>query len=464
LLRATPRYVRETGALVGILCAAAVLFARELHVPPSFDEGVYLAQTDALLHGQRLGTDVFAAQPPGFHWLLLGAAQVGGLGVDQLRLAVMALALIGLVAAYSIGRALGGPAVGLAAAAVLAVTQPYPTFAAQVSADMPGTVIALAALACVMRAGRRWPWLALGGLLFAAAESVKLDAFILLLPVPIYVALRRLRLPEFGIFIGAAALALGGGAAVIGGALTAVWRGAVSYHLAARNAAGGSDNLHALRAFFHPRQPFTWLTVAALGCASVVRPRLQSPVWPFWATAAVSAAFVLWHRPLHDNHLVLLSVAFAVPVGATLAAAIPRAGHLSVPAGALLALALCAGYYQDTRQLDRNAASLPAAVRWAVATVDSTTRPDQLVVSDEPIVPFLADRRMPGSTIDTALLRFDTGYITDADVLRAVDQHDVPLVIAARAFLSRPTLLVAFERRFGPPRVRDGVRIYAKSP
>jgi 2,4-dienoyl-CoA reductase-like NADH-dependent reductase (Old Yellow Enzyme family) len=71
---------------------------------------------------------------------------------------------------------------------------------------------------------------------------------------------------------------------------------------------------------------------------------------------------------------------------------------------------------------------------------------------------------MPGSTIDTALLRFDTGYITDADVLRAIDRHDVPLVVAGRAFLTRPSLLAALEKRFGPPRVRDGARIYAKSP
>jgi 4-amino-4-deoxy-L-arabinose transferase-like glycosyltransferase len=446
------------------LGAASILFERGLRVPPTFDEGVYLAQTDALRHGQQLGTDVFAAQPPGFHWLLLGASWVGGLGVDQLRLAVLALALVGLVAAYSIGRTLAGPAAGLAAAAVLAIAPPYPTFAAQVSADLPGTVLALVSLACVLRAERRRPLLLLGGVIFAAAESVKLDAFILLLPVLLYVTLRRIALSEVGAFIGGAAVALGAGAAVIGGALPAVWHGAVSYHVTARNAGGGSENVHALKAFFQWRQPFTWLTVTALACASLIRPRLRLPVWPFWLTAAASMGFVLWHRPLHDNHLVLLSVAFAVPVGATLAAMIPRAGRLSAFAGTVLIVVLCAGYLQDTRQLNRNAASLEPAVTWAVAQVDASAKPNQLVVSDAPIVPFLAHRRMPGSTIDTALLRFDTGYITDADVLRAIDQHDVRTVVAARAFLSRPSLLAALAKRFDPPRIRHGVRIYTKSP
>lgn len=450
---------------MGILAAAAVLFTRELRVPPSFDEGVYLAQTDALLHGQRLGTDVFAAQPPGFHWLLLAVAHVDGLGVDQVRLGVLALALIGVVAAYSLGRTLaGGPAAGLAAAAILAVTPPYPTFAAQASADMPGTVLALVALACVIGARGRRSWLVVGGLIFAAAESVKLDALILLLPVLIYTALRRLRGSELGIFVGAALLALGAGVAIIGGALPAVWHGAVSYHLAARSAGGGSDNFHAARAFFHVHQPFTWMALAALVCASVLRPRLRLPIWPLWATAAVATGFVLWHRPLHDNHLVLLSVAFAVPVGTTLVASRARAGRLSVLAAPALVLAIGAGYYQDMRQLNRNAASLPPAVMWAVAQADAKAKPDQLVVSDDPIIPVLAHRRIVGSTIDTALLRFDTGYLTDADVLRAIDKHDVPLVIAARAFLSRRSLLAAIAKRFGPPHVRDGIRIYAKSP
>jgi len=464
MLGKAPRWVVDSGALACILAGAAVLFRRDLRVPPSFDEGVYLAQTDALLHGQRLGIDVFAAQPPGFHWLLLGAAWAGGLGVNQLRLAVMALALIGVGAAYWLGRTLAGPAAGLAAAAVLVVAKPYPTFAAQVSADLPGTALALAALACAIGAGRRWPRLAAGGLLFAAAETVKLDAFILLLPVPIYVAIRRITLAEIGAFAGAAVVALGAGAAVVGGALPDVWRGAVSYHVAARSAAGGSDNGHQLVAFFQWRQPVTWLTAAAAACACVVRPSFRLPVWPFWVMAAAATGFVLWHQPLHDNHLVLLSVAFAVPVGVTLVSAVAHAGRFSTLATAALVVVLCAGYYQDTRQLNRNAAPLPAVIKWAAVQVDTIAKPNQLVVSDEPLVPFLAHRRMPGSTIDTALLRFDTGYLTDADVLQAIDRHDVRVVVAARAFLSRPSLLSAFADRFGSPRIRDGMRIYAAKP
>ncbi|HEY6053622.1 MAG TPA: glycosyltransferase family 39 protein, partial [Gaiellaceae bacterium] len=442
------------------LAAAGVLFHRGLSLPPSFDEGVYLAQTDALLHGQRLGEDVFAAQPPGFHWLLLAAAKVGGLGVDQLRYEVLALALLGLVAAYLVGRAVGGPVAGLVAAAVLAVAPPYPTFAAQISADLPGTVLALLALACLLAPGRRRWLFVLGGVLFAAAEWVKLDAFILLLPVLAYAAARRLRPGDLLAAAGAALVASGIAAAVLAGALPDVWRGAVSYHLSARGAPGHHENVHALRAFFDLRQPFTWLVAAALAAYAVLRPRCRLPLWPLWATAAASALFLLWHRPLHDNHMVLLSLALVVPVGASLAAVTAR---FRLVAAAALALLVAAGYVQETRRLDRNAASLPAELAWEVGRVEAHSTPGQLVVSDEPIVPVLAHRRMPGEVIDTAVLRFDSGYLSNADVLRAIDSHRVPVVVAGRSFLLRPALLAEIAKRFPPPQVRDGVRVYVRS-
>ena len=176
-------------------------------------------------------------------------------------------------------------------------------------------------------------------------------------------------------------------------------------------------------------------------------------------------AFVLWHRPLHDNHLVVIAVALAVPVGTSIVATITQ--RTRFPFVALAALVVVFA----RRLLPKHAPTQPecgvvAVVRHMGGRAGRRARAhlNQLVVSDEPIIPFYAHRTMPGSTIDTALLRFDTGYITDADVLDAISRYDVPVVVAARAFLTRPTLLAAFAKRFGRPRTRDGVRIYAASP
>jgi 4-amino-4-deoxy-L-arabinose transferase-like glycosyltransferase len=450
-------HAAEGLALALVLAAAGVLFVRGLDFAPSFDEGVYLGQTDALEHGQRLGTDVFAAQPPGFHWLLLGAARIGGLDLDRLRLAIVAIALLGLVAAYAVARTLAGPTAGVAAAAVLAVAPAYQSFSARISADLPGTVLALLALACLLGEAPSRGRVVAGGLLVAASEWVKLDAFVVLLPVAILLARRRLRPADAGVAASIAVLASGVAAGVLGGALPAVWHGAVSYHVAARSVSGaGTGNVHALVAFFTLRQPFTWIVAAAAAAALALRARERLALWPFWAAAAAAAGFLLWHRPLHDNHMVLLAVALAPVVGVSLAASLTYGGTWTRNAvGAALVVLLAGGYVQETRAAKRDAGPIPAELTWAADRVAAAVPAGQLVLSDEPLVPVLAHRQMPGQTIDTALLRFATGYLTDATVLRAIEENHVRAVVVDRAFLSRPQLLAALDGKF-PLRRHDG--------
>jgi 4-amino-4-deoxy-L-arabinose transferase-like glycosyltransferase len=447
--RSVARQAIEAGAVVALLAAAGVLFYRALALAPSFDEGVYVAQTDALAHGQRLGSEVFAAQPPGFHWLLLLGAKLGGVSVHVLRLEVLALALLGLLAAYAAARAVAGPTAGIAAAAVLAVAPPYPTYSVQVSADTPGTVLALCALACFFAAGR-WKAVA-GGALLAFAESVKLDAA-LLVAVPLLAVwlLERGRRRELLAAAAGAVTVVAVELAVLGSSLPDIWRGAVSYHLAARGTGGLSDNAQALRSFFHPQQPFTWLVIAALAVA--VARRLWT-TWPLWGGALLCALFLLWQHPLRDNHFVLLSVALAVPVGRSIGTV--RAPVLLAAAG----LIIVAGYGQEARRLSRNAAPVPAELRWAAAVIERRTSPRDLIVSDEPLVGPLAHRQLVGDLIDTAVLRFDSGYLSDDEVLAQLDRAQPAAVVAARAFAGRPRLMRALSSRYRAIR-RDGVTVF----
>ena len=456
------RVAAEAAPLAVILTAGGLLFAHGLRAGTTWDEAVYLGQTDALAHGQKLGTQVFTAQPPGFHWLLLAVARIGGLGIDQLRLANLALALVGLLAVYVTARAVAGPVAGLAAAALLSIAPAYPTFAAEISADLPGCVLAAVSLACfVAPTRRRRLWLVAGGLLFAAAELVKLDAFILVLPVAAYCATRRIRPADLGIASVAACAGFAAAAAGLGSELPAVWRSAVSYHVAARRVGGSiSPNEHELTSFFHPHQPFTWLAVVGFAAAIALRPRTKLPLWPLWATAVVSVLFLLWHRPIRDNHMVLLAVALAPAVGASLAvAAVQR--RRPVVIGALV-LALLAAYVQDTRHAERQTALMPG-LTWAAKKVEAAVPPGQLVVSDHPIVPFLAHRQMPGQTIDSALLRFSAGYLTDGDVLHAIAEYHVPVVVVGRSFYTRPRILAALARQFPKHRTFDTITVYYRS-
>jgi hypothetical protein len=459
-----PAVGAEAGALAIVLVAAGVLFSRALDLLPSFDEGVYLGQVDALVHGQRLGTDVFAAQPPAFYWLLRAAAWIGDLGLHELRVAVLCVALAGVVLVYAVGRFAAGPAAGVIAAAALTIAPSYGVSAARVSADLPGTVLALASLACLLAPwtrGRRTQ-LALAGVLFAVAELVKLDAFLLVIPVALFAARRRLAVADLIAGTAGAVATFAVAALALGGSIPAVWRGAVSYHVDARTVSPGyAPNIDQLQAFFHPRQPFTTLAAVAL-LATIVYHRRTRSLWPFWLAALAALAFVLWHRPIHDNHIVLLAVAAAMAVGISVGAVIQELGRGRALAAVGLVVVVAAGYAQNLRQMDRNAQPIPAELTWAADRVAAATSPGALVISDEPLVPFLAHRRMPGRVIDTALLRFRSGYLDDRAVIRAAADPHVAAVVVGRAFLSRPHLLAWVARHFVRVGERDGVSVYVR--
>ena len=158
--------------------------------------------------------------------------------------------------------------------------------------------------------------------------------------------------------------------------------------------------------------------------------------------------------------MVLLAVALAPAVGASLAvAAVQR--RRPVVIGALV-LALLAAYVQDTRHAERQTALMPG-LTWAAKKVEAAVPPGQLVVSDHPIVPFLAHRQMPGQTIDSALLRFSTGYLTDGDVLHAIAEYHVPVVVVGRSFYTRPRILAALARQFPKHRTFDTITVYYRS-
>src|SRR5262249_60173858 len=75
--------------LAAIVAAQGLLFAQPIHSATNYDEGVYLAAVDALRHGQALGSQVFAAQFPGFYDLLRGLSYLGRLSVTRLRAALL---------------------------------------------------------------------------------------------------------------------------------------------------------------------------------------------------------------------------------------------------------------------------------------------------------------------------------------------------------------------------------------
>jgi hypothetical protein len=441
----------EIAGLVVVLGAQAFLLARLLHTATNYDEDVYLAAVDALRHGQALGSGVFAAQWPGFYDLLRGISYLTGLTVAGIRSGFLVVTLAGTVGAWLVGRRYGGPSGGLITAGLLVITPPLDLFGAQVIADAPALALTVLALGLATLGG---PVAAVAaGAVFGAALSIKLTA-ITAAPAALWFLRRRLRLAfaGFGAVVAAVLLAHAG-------ALGDLWTSGVTYHRQAGSTPAVIPHPH--RQIFDQiphTTPFVVLAIAAVVVA-VTFAVLRRPlgVWPLWSWVVLSLAFLLVYHPLHYNHLILFPYSLAVASGATLGAAVRTAPRAIV---AVLAVALAAGYVQQLHRADAARTPEPASNVAAARALGTLTRPGTLTVDDRPIVSFLAHRRVVGPLVDLAVLRFETGSLTDAKVIH--DLAPAGAVVVSRSLRDRPTVLAYLRTHFTKRYDRGGVAIYVR--
>ena len=461
------RNLPDLAALAGLLAAAGLLYARMLDSAPNYDEGVYMASLDALLHGERLGAEVFTVQPAGFYLLLELLSVLFGNSVEGIRVGFLLVALAGLAAAYVAGRAVAGRGAGLAAAAVVAVAPPFPVEAARISSDVPAIALSLVSIALAAYGFRSGAprWLApLAGAAFVLAVSVKIYALTALAPLGALAwAYRTPRRPL--------AYAVAGGVAVFAAYAIAfadaagpLWNGFVGAHVTGKGY--GPTNLdNALRVVreFDFRTPFGWLAVAGIVAAVVLARRGASTrTWPLWLWVAGAASFLIARRPLADHHLALMAASLGLAAGASLVPAIERLGRARIPALAVLAAFLAAGFVQEHRRLADNDRPNPPEWAWAVERIRAESGPGDYVLSDLPILAYLSDRRIPGPLVETSVTRVQTGTLTTADVVRELEQPRVKVVVVNRVFPSLPGLMDEIEARFPHRQVYRGIQIYSR--
>jgi 4-amino-4-deoxy-L-arabinose transferase-like glycosyltransferase len=399
-------------ALAAVLAVAAVLFAHGLDAATSYDEGVYLASLDALRHGQHLGSDVFASQPPGFYVLLRVLAAPAGRSVEGIRIAFLLVALVGVAAAYLVGRRFAGFPGAIAASALVVAAPPFAAQAPRVAADAPSIALALCALAVAAYGLERGRTVApaVAGLLAATAILVKLLALPVLVPIAVLAWRRRIGLRSTLALVAGAFLLAAAFAIAYAGVLGDLWRDAVTFHRRARSTEAQSAGSRIVD-YFALRTPTTWVFAAGAIAAVVFRSQLV-----LWTFAAAAVGFLLLQVPLLDHHFVLLAAALGLAAGASLVSG-PRR---HVPVGLAVALVgATAGWVQDYRQIGRSSAPEPAEVKAAAAELKRLTRPNELVAADLPIVPYLADRRLPGDLVDTSAVRFSSRSLTPREVERA---------------------------------------------
>lgn len=462
--RRVPRVARLPALGLGALAVASVaVWSRNLGTRANFDEGGYTLALRTLRSGQELGEDIYLAQPPLFYHLLQAFGATLGTSFDDLRVGMMVISLVALAAAFALGRAFAGDWGGLAAAALYAVTPPFPANAPLIEADPPSVAFALVALALAAHGYGR----ARGHTLsFLAGAALAASILIKLFTVTAFVPLLAIALWRRATWRQLAWTCAGGVAATTLTLLPhldaagEVWEGAVAGHLEQReiDAPSHLDNAQRLVEFLHPRQPATYLILAGVALYALTRRR---GVLALWSWTAAAAAFTVAMRPLLDHHLVLLAAALAVPAGVALAHGIALLG----PGGrrgavATVAVVVAAGAAQQFAQASAN--NRPEAPRtlWAVDVVREVTSPDELVVSDIPTVPVLAEREVPGFTVDVSWGRVVSGALNADNLLETVRREEVAAVVVGRMLRVSPGVQPALAAEFPERRRFDGVTVY----
>jgi hypothetical protein len=459
-LRGQPLAIELT-CLLALTAVAALEFGRSLRAATVYDEGVYLASLDALEHGQKLGSSVFASQPPGFYLLLEAERAMFGSSVVAMRGAMLLLALAGCFSAYYLGRAIAGPWGGFIAMALMATPSRVEDEAVRVRADFPSVALSLIAIALALLAVRRKGVAGLAAATFAggalaAAASVKLLAVTTVVPVLAIVLRRRLRrLVVVALGAGAVAVlaALAGLYATVLGAL---WNDVVRFHLTAQSANihGAPSDLagnfakvvDTLTDFHGPRSVFAWLLlVGATATLFAWRRRQLLAAVPLWLWAAATGTFLIWHKPLWAHDVVMLTVSLAVASGVGLAALLTesRLAQRVVAAACVLAIAA-----SGAQHIQRTPERESAGIELEAAVLRARTARGSEVASDLPIIPVLADRRQPGTLIDTSWTRLGSGWLTPGEILRTIDRDRVAAVVVGHSFQAYPKLLQALRIRF----------------
>jgi hypothetical protein len=445
----------EIGLLAVVLAAQAYLFAQPIHSAINYDESVYLAAVDALRHGQALGSQVFAAQFPGFYDLLRGISYITGVTATGIRAGLLVVTMLGTIGGWLVGRRFGGPVGGLLAAAFLVIAPPLDLFGYQVIADTPALALTLLSLGIATLGG---PVAAVvAGLVFGAALSVKLTAVTAL---PALFWLLRGRLVRAAVGFAAVVVAL---LVAHAGATGDLWTSGVTYHSNARSTPAVIPHPH--RQIFDQiphGTPFFVLTVLAvvLAVAFLAR-RRPLHVWPLWTWVVLSVAFLFVHAPLHYNHLIVFPFTLAVAGGATLGAAVERAPRtVSLAATGVLALAVAAGFVQQFHRVDLAKTPEPASNVDAARALERLTPAGALTVDDRPVISFLAHRRVVGQLVDLAFLRWEAGSLNDDQVIRGL--RDARAVVISRALRERPKVLAYVRAHFVRKYDAGGIAIWVR--
>jgi hypothetical protein len=424
------------------------------------DEGLYVQRAALANAGCPLYHEILFNKPPLMIWILRLAFYLGGQTLTTARMACLSICLMGFVAGAVVVRQLWGRWAALISACLLLGLPEMPVRAHGVTSDLPAMTLALAALGAALlfrRNGRRL-WIALSGAAYTGALLINLLLVYVALPLVLI-----LFLPDLGktvdgrtsrrtgwldlVLFGSISVGLGASVlAVIDRQAFFTWV-IKSNYIAARS--GVTLESEGMIAYLVDRWTLVWLAlVGVVILLRVPRERHRLAVVLAWFLSTV-IVFLIW-SPVWGHYMLFLAFPMAAAAGGGLARLGDgfirtwRDARRMIPRhGLLLALALagivafCGERCVEKMPHPEGGLDWSAHQLAAMEFLRAATPPDGYVVTDDPLLAFVAERMVPPLLTEATFRQILLGNLTTEDVVRCMLCRRTQAVLFATGRLVR---------------------------
>jgi hypothetical protein len=414
-----------------------------------YDEGLYLTVSRLVHSGYTLYKEVSHSQGPLFIYSIVSAFQLLGMSVTVGRFVIVLYAAIGLLAVALVAQHLNGWTSGLSAVVLLMLAPEFFRLSRAVMPDIPtSSMAALAVMSSVryLHTGHR-RWLLFAGFAFGIGCLFKLIIIPISLPIGLAVLcshVRTERLKAWRKLASDTALVLG--MALLPGLICLLAYGwqPLYDHLVAPTV--GARTAFPLDVTANARWISEYLlnnpglTILAIWGALLLLSRRSASVIVVVSWGAVVLLALVFQTPLFFHHMSTLLFPMSVLGGCVARDLEERLSCTWRPTtwrrgiALLVGLGAVASYVftlPTTLKDYRELLVAPTTNRQADATrfISAITWPDDWIVSDDPSVPFWADRNVPPPLTDPSIRVIAAGDLTDKDFIAPTEEYQ-PQVIA----------------------------------
>jgi len=428
------------------------------------DEGAYISAGWMVSKGYHLYEETMCSSPPLLIHLLAFFLSVFGRSISVARAAIVVYCVIGFICVGLIAKEMDGWPAAILASAILFIPSEIFSYSLRAFSTVPAMCLVAGAILAEIRYFRTGSraWLVLAGVMTAGGLLTKL-LVMFAIPMPIMAVLLRhfwrghrrsdlgetLWLREIAIDSLVALLSIFLPIAVYLLAMNpqAAIENTIQFQLEGRTQHGLwiIDNLWEMLKIMRDQLPLVILAAIGAGRLYRIRP-LRSTLLIGGSLALV--AFLLNHSPLYDHHVTAVFFPLAILAAVEISAIARHLLGIRVP-----------GIQQLTRTQIVEIAILPIfalslvvslnsnRLEWmkfhtpdeselsAIQFLQRTTQPGDLVVSDEPLLPLLAERKIVPMLTEVSWKRLRVGDLSPEEMIELTERrHPAAVVIWKERF------------------------------